>query len=272
MADYQPPVSQLLKLGRPAADKNRDADWVDPVSLGIGQEHIADLIRMMTDPELQITSENDFYATIHAHRMLAKLGAKDAILPFLKQFDDPDFSDWLTEDGRYVLVQMGVDCIPLYAQLLSDTSLDVFARWALAGALRLLAERNPERRSEVIAILQSHLTSGDKELNGGIVIELADLRAVEAYPAIEQVYQQGLVDETMVDLNGVRESFGMEPLPEDPEQIMARRERWEEKFGVVSEIANLLKQAGTHQRKAKDKVKAKRKQQRVARKKNRKKK
>jgi hypothetical protein len=67
--DYPEPVSQLLTLG----ECQRGPQWLDYLALGIGLEHVPDLIRMVQDEELnQAYSESlEVWAPVHAWRALA---------------------------------------------------------------------------------------------------------------------------------------------------------------------------------------------------------
>jgi len=47
-APYPPPLDRLLTLG----DAWKMQDWPDYLALGLGPEHIPDLIRLATDPAL----------------------------------------------------------------------------------------------------------------------------------------------------------------------------------------------------------------------------
>ena len=93
--DYQPPVNQLLGLGRPKGY----AFALNYASLGITPEHIPELIHMMTDDELHSASGEStrVWAPVHAWRALAELKAEQAIEPLLgllQRVDDRN-DDWV---------------------------------------------------------------------------------------------------------------------------------------------------------------------------------
>ena len=80
---YQQPVDKLLTCGMNGwitPDK-----WPDYRKLGIGPEHIPDLIRMATDEELNEANEQntEVWAPMHAWRALGQLRAVEAIEPLL---------------------------------------------------------------------------------------------------------------------------------------------------------------------------------------------
>ena len=50
MGSYGPPVDQLLRIGDDLCGCAED--WHDYLAMGIGPEHVPDLIRMAVDPDL----------------------------------------------------------------------------------------------------------------------------------------------------------------------------------------------------------------------------
>ena len=55
MTNYPAPLDKLLTLGEPRLN-----NWPNyPERFGLGPEHVADLIRMATDPELNLADPNE---------------------------------------------------------------------------------------------------------------------------------------------------------------------------------------------------------------------
>jgi hypothetical protein len=83
--------------------------------------------------------------------------------------------------------------------------------------LRSVAERWPEARAQAIAHLSSILdraNENDEGINGFIIADLIDLKAVEAWPSIERAFATGNVDEMI--LGGVADAkwkMGLGPEP-----------------------------------------------------------
>src|SRR5207247_2747483 len=99
---YAPPVDKLLTYGDAHEHGGNPQDWPEYLELGIGREHIPDLIRMATDEELRwADSESlEVWAPIHAWRTLGALHAEAAIEPLLsllKEIDEND-DDWVQEE------------------------------------------------------------------------------------------------------------------------------------------------------------------------------
>lgn len=106
---YTHPVSRLLALG-----ECHRARWPDYRALGLGSEHVPELLRMVADPDLNhaATESAAVWAPTHAWRTLGHLGAVDAVEPLLELLDDPDLDDWALEEIPEVMGQIGPAAIP----------------------------------------------------------------------------------------------------------------------------------------------------------------
>ena len=130
---YAAPVNQLLLLGEPEGDEQRDYG-----ALGISIECVADLIRMATDEQLNSTRSGlQVWAPVHAWRALGQLHAAEAVAPLLELFrritewDD----DWVQTDLPVALAQIGAAAVEPAATYLADTSHNEWARIAAAETL-----------------------------------------------------------------------------------------------------------------------------------------
>src|SRR5712692_8184689 len=102
-ATYLAPVDKLLTYG--SLEDEVSDQWPDYLALGLGPEHIPELIRLATDRELhnleaEDYDENDlsFWAPVHAVRALGQLRAEEAIEPLLPLFDEAQNDEWMVED------------------------------------------------------------------------------------------------------------------------------------------------------------------------------
>jgi hypothetical protein len=70
------PVAKLLTYGEVGTFTRREP-WPDYGEFGFTEEHIADLIRMATDPDLHLSPQDsaEVRAPVHAWRALARLRA-----------------------------------------------------------------------------------------------------------------------------------------------------------------------------------------------------
>src|SRR4030042_1580377 len=145
---YQPPVSRLLTYG----DCLKVPHQPDYLALGLGREHIPDLIRMTTDESLHsgATESLDVWAPVHAWRALGQLHAEAAIEPLISllHFIDDENDDWVNEELPDVFAQIGPAAIPALASYLADTTNKRFARVAAAEALGKIARAYPSARTE----------------------------------------------------------------------------------------------------------------------------
>ena len=218
--DYPPPVDRLLTLGE-ARDPN---EWPDYPALGLGPEHVRDLIRMVTDRRLyQADDESaETWAPIHAWRTLGLLRAEDAIEPLLALeegfAEDDNWMDWIAIEVPEVLGLIGPAAIPTLAAHLSDASLDLSPRIRAVSSLERIGDLHPDARDECVAILTRQLAEFDTnhpELNGCLVDALVQLRAIEAAEVIERAFAAGRVDEILPgDWDDVQVGLGLKE-PDD---------------------------------------------------------
>jgi hypothetical protein len=217
VAEYLGAVEGLRKIGAPDAGEA----WMDYRPRGVGPEHVPDLIRLAIDPE-QFTGDpesTEVYGAIHAWRALAQLRAAEALEPLLGLLDylneEPD--DWMSQDMPKVLASLGPAVLPRLAEFLADPGEGPYPRWTVGNAIVHLAQEHPELRGECVAVLTRQLarsSAGDEdpEVNGFLVSQLIDLKAVESAPVIERAFKAGNVDRFIVgDWEDVRYHLGLRP-------------------------------------------------------------
>jgi len=195
---YSAPLDRLLSLGR-ARDSE---DWPDYLAFCIGPEHIPDLTRMVTDPELHEAAgdSSEVWAPGHAWRPLAQLHAAEAAAPLAELFRriDENGDDFVGEDLPVAFGLLGPGAIPALMAYLADDSHGLWARVAAGHSLGFIGQRYPEARGACAAVLAGQLglfASQDPALNGSLVAYLLDLKAVEAADVIEEAFKAGAVDE-----------------------------------------------------------------------------
>jgi hypothetical protein len=194
MGSYSPPVDQLLKLGDPM----KGAAKVDYLALGIGREHVADLLRMLNDSDL-FQTDPEWYAQNHAWRALGQLRAPEAIEPLLdllgENVESDDWSDWIFEDLPPVLGQFGPQLIPRVVDRLDRQKprmAQEYARVIMEVGKQHL-EARPEAVSQLRRLLETASTN-DPTLNAFLISNLIDLKATDAWLAIERAYATDNVD------------------------------------------------------------------------------
>jgi hypothetical protein len=194
---YSPPVSRLLTLGEEPILARQWTDYA--AELGVGPEHVPELIRMATDPALNWADGDtaEVWAPLHAWRALGQLRAESAVEPLASVMDELAESDWLLEEFPTVFGLIGRPALPTLAAYLLDPSHDLWARVAAADGLKAIAEGDPSARSDAVNALAAvlrHPDENDVTLNGFLISCLVDLRAVGAAPLIERAFEAEAVD------------------------------------------------------------------------------
>ncbi|HLD65932.1 MAG TPA: hypothetical protein VJA19_07805 [Pseudomonas sp.] len=199
--------------------------WPDYLALGLGPEHVPDLIRMATDPDLNwADSESlEVWAPVHAWRALGQLRAEAAIEPLLALFHELEDSDWAPELSE-VFGLIGPTAIPALMAYLTDPQHGLYPRAYAADSLGEIAKHHPEARAASLAALIhefERFADNEPELNGFILAALLDLNAVEAAPLIERAFAAGRVDVFIAgDWEEVQIEFGLKAERSTP------RHRW----------------------------------------------
>lgn len=195
---FAPPVDQLLTLGSPGGISDL---WTDYVELGISHEHVPELIRMASDPELnQADSESlEVWAPLHAWRALGQLRAGSAVEPLTRLLAAAAAEDdWLHSDLPQALGMIGGPALGPSRELLASVDLDEGQRLAAMSVISAVAQQRPELRDEAVGVLATQLALWpDQEpgMNALLISDLAELRVVEAAPIMEAAFRAGRVAE-----------------------------------------------------------------------------
>lgn len=215
---YYPPVKQLLSLGEVQREEQRDY-----CGLGLSLNDVPSLIRMATDYQLHGGPQGSpvVWAPVHAWRTLAQLRAPEALGPLVGLFPRADAQDdWVSDDLPKAVAQFGAVAIDPVAGFLADATRGDWARTAAAKTLGEVGKRHPELRMGAIRCLAAQLDRFAEQsdtLNGMLVSELWDLKAVEAMPVIERAFASGRVDESINgDVEDVQIHFGLKSNREHP--------------------------------------------------------
>ena len=141
--------------------------------------------------------------------LLAEFEAKEAWPVVLDFFRLPEFvldellDDTLTEDGNRLLAALGSHDPDGIESILADINVGDFARWQGASALCWLVADGRMPREEAVRRLigQMRRFVADKDYWGVTIAvnELGDLNPLEVQDEIKSAFDQGLVDESMID-------------------------------------------------------------------------
>lgn len=253
---YPDPVDQLLSFD--TGDAKDAPDWPDYVRrLGLTASHVPALIQMSQDEQLWslfidnpppahivadqgLDPELAAWAPIHAWRALGQLQATEAIEPLTEVLAKYDM-DWCWEELPQVYALMGADAIePLTTRLESDKFNDE-TKLFLADGLKGIGKQHPDLRDRSIAALTqalSHYKQNDPALNGSIVANLIDLKAVEAAAVMEEAYGSGRVDEMFAGTwPRVQVDLGLKQKSDfTPEELRSEGNF----FGAINRVADKL--------------------------------
>jgi HEAT repeat protein len=247
-------------------------EWRDYRALGLAAGHIPELVRMALDEDLhRADSESvQVWAPLHAWRALGQLSAESAAEPLLQLLDriDDDDDDWTQGDLPKVFGMIGPAAIPGLRDFLADADHGEWARIASGEGLVNIVERFPESREQAIAIITGQLrrfAEQERVVNAFLVDALCDLKAVESAPVIEQAFAAGTVDLSV--LGDWEEAQILLGLLE--ERVTPAPNFFEMEFGPLPSLGGpRVKKPDS--RKASRKNKAKRKQAKASRRRNRK--
>jgi hypothetical protein len=193
---YPPPLDRLLGLG---SLFTRGSAWRDYRQIGLGPEHVPDLIRMARDPELNYADQDDpgVYAPLHAWRALGQLAAPEAAGPLAELLVQLPDDDGANEELPEVLGMIGAAGVGPMVGLLANPILEERTRISAASALEEIARRHPELRDRCVQMLMGqlkHHARQSKGLNAFLVFDLVELGAVEAAPLIQAAFEAERVD------------------------------------------------------------------------------
>ena len=199
--ELPPEVRQLAELGDPW-ELNELIDYREK---GIGPQHVDALLDVVrntveiwesVDPQQESPEE---WFPLHAWRALAQLQALDAmptLLDTLNLIEKLD-SDLVQEEMPEVFAKMGPAALPNLEAFVLDTGKEMWARLAAAEGMQIIATDHNETRDQVVGTIVRALEGYEREdptFNGFMINFLLDLRAIEAAPAVEKVYQANQVD------------------------------------------------------------------------------
>jgi hypothetical protein len=179
---------------------------------------LALLERMLADPELWLEEEHDIhcYALVllahfeepRAHRMIVDLFSLPGELP------DELFSDFIGETLPAVLIKTCGGLLDGIRELVLNRQALPYCRWSACSALGYAVAAGLAQQEETVAFLATLLKMDEAEPDSifweGVVDTLIDLHPAAALEEIRLAYEAGLVEETFVDLDYIRDKAALD--------------------------------------------------------------
>ncbi|MBI4308238.1 MAG: SEC-C domain-containing protein [Chloroflexi bacterium] len=215
--------------------------------VGRGTEAVEALRALLRDEGYWDTEDqNECWVPVHAVKLLGAMGARESLpelllaLDLCAEYDD----DWTAEDLPHALAAIGPVAIgPLMEHITSRAAPAEWHTRSLATeALAHIAQGVPEERPRILAFLHGLLDTGnvdDQDFLSWIVGDLLDLRDPSSRSVIEAAFARGLVDEVIVSLEDVIQSYAFEGTGTGlrgydllefylPQEVAARQRRWQQ--------------------------------------------
>lgn len=258
--EYSKPVCQLLTYGGYASIQNLGDAWPNYLELGLAEEHIPELIRMISDQALNKASGDnpEVWAPLHAWRALGQLKAVEASEPLVRLYETLPDDDWLSPELPKVFSLIGPASIPAIQRYLCDDNVDGFHKIGAPSCLEMIALNHPGHRDDCIAVLEGQLSAcktNGNTFNAFLILALVKLQAKEAIEAIKAAFKADLVDiSVMGDLEDAEIELGLRSHRETPRPkiqwipelpAMAEENQWDQTFdSAVNTITNPFKHTG----------------------------
>ena len=245
--DFSEPVLALCELGEAPA---RQREWIDyPKTLGLTNEHIPELIRIVEDIEIFMPEYEDIgddvpevFSSIHAWRALGQLRAEEAIPTFIDlaiRNQELDI-DWIFGGIPKALGMIGPVAIPHLEAYLCGENREEWATATISDSLAQIGKVHPESRLDCIKALERGLERYQTNLpyvNASLIYDLASLKATESDSLVKQVFDADKVD---LSLNGDYENYQLD-VGLIEERRTPERNYMAEEYEIFRELRESLK-------------------------------
>lgn len=211
-------AQKLQKIGRPSSGHK----WPDYVQeYGLDASDIPELITYITDKTFLDSrpSSRKFWAPLHAWRALGQMQAEAALAPLLQQMPELLEDDYAVAEIPVVLGMLGPAAVEPAYTLLCAADEDETLRIMGLDTLTEVAKRHPEEKARVLTLYDRYLDAPDPAatgLNSLLVLQLAELGALDFWPRVVPLFEQGWVDETLLDREDAEIEFGLREERDSP--------------------------------------------------------
>ncbi|WP_175742709.1 SEC-C metal-binding domain-containing protein [Burkholderia ambifaria] len=243
---YRRPVSQLLTLGETGARANWNPDtWKEYSQFRFDNNHVSDLIAILADDSLLAIDGPEAMAPVHAWRILAELQAVEALpslIELLNQIDDND-DDWVASELPIVFAKIGGASLDVLEPFAIDDGNGPFARICAYRSVAEIGNKHPASRSRCVEILVTMLhayEANERHLNAFLISSLADLKALESFDLVREVYEKDRVDlDVTGDLEDAEIEFGIRTHRTTSRKLGEMHERFSKFFDGEGSLTSL---------------------------------
>jgi hypothetical protein len=281
--DYPAILHQLAQR----VDDPYNVPQLDLLALGMTPEMTPDLVATILDERYYVGDDDEEgYPHLFAYIALGQLKTPEAIDGLIlgtQKWSHSDWFEWFCEAMPTIFRKIGSIAILPLIELLHDRHQTLDARTSAIHYLHEISVAEPEVRDRCLAPVvmeMERFADNDSEFNSFLVMYLAaDFKAVETAPLIEAAYAADRVDYGLIgDWEDVQILLGLilERITPRP-NYFGINPGWEERdsdraFGKQSmQIDSYVAAQANRTKDTNDKKKAKRKQEKKARQKNRRK-
>ncbi|MFT4606528.1 MAG: yecA family protein [Gammaproteobacteria bacterium] len=196
MKSDNPKVQVLQTLG----DLANRFNWPDYVKqYGFILDDVPALLTLYSNPEISAmdSDQPELWAPVHAWRTLGQLGSEAAIKPIIQSFDTLYDDDYAQSELPEVIGMIGPAAIPALLDYWQQRDKNEYSYCMVLDALREIVKRYPAQRLKVISIYldyMKHPNTSERVLNGLLITQLMDLKAVEAIDGVRRLFALDCVD------------------------------------------------------------------------------
>ena len=202
--DFSDPVLALCALGEAPA---RQGEWIDySTVLGLKDEHIPELIRIVEEIEIFMPEDEDvdedapeIFSSIHAWRALGQLKAEEAVpalIDLAVRNEELDI-DWIFSGIPRAMRMIGPVALPALEEYLRKKEQLEWANATISDSVAEIGLAHLENRMDCIKILEKRLESYEinlRYINASLIHDLTRLNATESNALIKQAFASDNVD------------------------------------------------------------------------------
>jgi yecA family protein len=222
MSDLSPRCQTLMKLGAP--DFGYRDPWPDYLKLyGFTDQDLPELLIMVADPRDDELDEHDpaVWAPLHAWRVLGQLRNPVAVRHLIRLFPRLCEDDYALSELCLVFGMIGPAAIPALAQRWQQPTQDQFVQVMAMDGLTQVALQHPASRAQVLNVFSDYLNAPSAQrrtVNGLLVSNLLNLKAIECIHSIREIYRRNIIDISCAgDIEDVEIELGLRETRETPQ-------------------------------------------------------